>query len=154
MKILHSKALAGIGFVAILLGVYMLLPDTTEARLLRLVNALDWPVTVLILAFFFQRVLTYLFFSLDSFNFFGASGTLRPIEDVIEEQTARRIREREDREEKERLLNEYNDVPQEIVEYMNAQEETINELRSELADASRERYIQHLAEETKRREGE
>ncbi len=151
MKILQSRILAGIGFCALLLAAYLLLPDATEARLLRLVNALDWPVTVLILAFFFQRVLTYLFFSLDSFNFFGASGTLRPIEDVIEEQTARRIRERDEREGKERLLREYTEVPGEIVEYMNTQEETINELRSELAEASRERYIQHLAEEAKKR---
>ncbi len=143
----RQHILAVIGMIATVVGGYLLLPLSVQDQLLRLIDAIDWPLTVLILAFFFQRVLTYVFFSLDSYNFFGASGTLRPVEDVIEEQVALRLRQMKEREEKERLFAEYQEIPSEIVEYMNAQEETINELRGELAESARERYLKHLSDE-------
>ncbi len=148
----RQHILAVIGMIATVVGGYLLLPLGIQDQLLRLIDAIDWPLTVLVLAFFFQRVLTYLFFSLDSYNFFGASGTLRPVEDVIEEQVALRIRQAKEREEKERLFAEYQEIPPEIVEYMNLQEETINELRAELSESARERYLKHLSEEDRKRD--
>jgi CHASE3 domain sensor protein len=45
---------------------------------------------------FFRKIFTYLFFSMNEFNFFGAKGTLKPVEKMIAEE-AKRLREQEKR---------------------------------------------------------
>lgn len=71
---------------------------------------LVWPVTALIILFFFKKVITYLFFSIDGFNFFGAKGELKNVYDVIAEKVDQRFQvEKKDREskiEKEELLKQ------------------------------------------------
>lgn len=42
-----------------------------------------WPVVVLIVALFFKKVFTYLFFSMEEFNFFGARGQLIDVKTMI-----------------------------------------------------------------------
>lgn len=49
----------------------------------KITEVLIWPITVLILLYFFKRVVTYLFFSLDEFNFFGTKGELKNVRDLI-----------------------------------------------------------------------
>ncbi len=51
----------------------------------KLVDVVVWPMTVLIGLFFFRKVVTYLFFSMNEFNFFGAKGRLRNVDDLIRE---------------------------------------------------------------------
>ncbi|OGG57657.1 hypothetical protein A2765_05970 [Candidatus Kaiserbacteria bacterium RIFCSPHIGHO2_01_FULL_56_24] len=55
------------------------------AGLLEILNVIIWPLIVLIALLFFRRVLTFLFFSLDEFNFFGAKGKLKNVKDMIRE---------------------------------------------------------------------
>jgi hypothetical protein len=131
-----NRVFAGIGFVALLVISYLSLSLEVQEELLKLIAAIDWPVTVLVLAFFFQRIFTYTFFSLDSYNFFGLSGALRPIEDVIEDQVDRRLREEKEKERKEELLGRYDEIPNEIVDYLNMQEEELSELRGRLSELS------------------
>ena len=55
-----------------------------------------WPVVVLLVLLFFKKVFTYLFFSMEEFNFFGVKGRLKNITEVIEEKVEERIKEIED----------------------------------------------------------
>jgi hypothetical protein len=128
------------------------MPADPQDRLLKLIAAISWPLTILILSFFFRRVLTYAFFSLDSYNFFGAHGVLRPVEDVIEDQVARRLREEKEKEKKEELLEKYQEIPDEIVDYMNFQQEEINDLRTRVSELNSNALIERAVnEETTRR---
>lgn len=52
---------------------------------IELLRIIVWPATVLVAVFFFRKVLTYLFFSMDEFNFFGAKGTLKNVRDLVNE---------------------------------------------------------------------
>lgn len=58
-----------------------------------LVKIIIWPSTILISLFFFRKVVTYLFFSMDEFNFFGARGSLKNINSLIEEKVDEKINE-------------------------------------------------------------
>ena len=60
---------------------------------LKLVNIIIWPMTFLITGFFFRKVFTYLFLSMDQFNFFGIKGELKNAEDIINEKVNERILE-------------------------------------------------------------
>lgn len=66
---------------------------------LKLVEIVVWPFTILTTLFFFKKVVTYLFFSMDEFNFFGLKGNLKNINEVIVEEVNKRIfeKEREDK---------------------------------------------------------
>jgi len=61
-----------------------------------LLKILVWPLTVLGALFLFRKVFAYTFLSLDGFNFFGARGTLRPPQQVIEERAQQIVKEKED----------------------------------------------------------
>ncbi len=97
-------------FLLIILKVLWILivmaPDYQFSRVKELTNIIMWPVVVLFGALFFNRVFTYLFFSVRKFNFFGMEGELRGIEDVINEQVENRLREKKDEEKKEKLFKE------------------------------------------------
>jgi hypothetical protein len=59
---------------------------------------LIWPYTILIILFFFKKVVTYLFFSMDEFNFFGAKGNLKNVNEVILEEVEKKFLEKENEE--------------------------------------------------------
>lgn len=60
----------------------------------RFLEIVIWPLTIILGAFFFRKVLTYLFFSMEEFNFFGAKGDLKNVKEVINEK-AKEIFQRE-----------------------------------------------------------
>jgi len=58
-----------------------------------IIEILIWPTVVFFAILFFRRVFTYLFFSMEEFNFFGTKGKLKDIREVIEERVDLRIKE-------------------------------------------------------------
>lgn len=84
---------------------------------LEFLKILVWPYTVLVILFFFKKVVTYLFFSMDEFNFFGAKGNLKNVNEVILEEVNKRFLDREN--EKKRK----NDMEKLSVEIKNKEEE-------------------------------
>ena len=72
-----------------LLFVDILGKDT--ATYISLLKITVWPVTTLIILFFFRKVVTYLFFSMTEYNFFGNKGVLKDITEVIEERVEERL---------------------------------------------------------------
>lgn len=72
---------------------------------LKLIDTLVWPFTVLTALFFFKKVVTYLFFSMDEFNFFGLKGHLKNVDEVILEEVNRRF-DKIKEEEKQRIYVE------------------------------------------------
>lgn len=61
---------------------------------IKIIDVLIWPTVTFIAIVFFRKVFTYLFFSMDSFNFFGMRGHLRNVQEVIVEK-ANEMRDRE-----------------------------------------------------------
>jgi len=59
--------------------------DISFSDYLEFLKILVWPMSALIILFFFKKVITYLFFSIDGFNFFGAKGELKNAYDLITE---------------------------------------------------------------------
>ncbi|MFA6554121.1 MAG: hypothetical protein WCS89_01285 [Candidatus Paceibacterota bacterium] len=55
----------------------------TYDHLISLINATIWPAITLCALIFFRKVFTYLFFSIEEFNFFGARGRLNDIQEMI-----------------------------------------------------------------------
>ncbi|MCR4327936.1 MAG: hypothetical protein NUV53_00255 [Patescibacteria group bacterium] len=58
---------------------------------LNFIKILVWPISALIILFFFKKVITYLFFSIDGFNFFGAKGEIKNVYDLITEKVNERF---------------------------------------------------------------
>jgi hypothetical protein len=52
-----------------------------------------WPFTIILCINIFKKIFTYLFFSLDKFNFFGIQGQLRDIKDVIRDEVDAQAKE-------------------------------------------------------------
>lgn len=50
-----------------------------------LLRILIWPAIILLALLFFRKVFTYMFFSMESFNFFGAKGQLKNVQVIIRE---------------------------------------------------------------------
>lgn len=68
----------------------------TFNQFLQLLSIVAWPGVVLVAAFFFRKVFTYMFFSMDQFNFFGARGRLKRVEEMLEEEAARLVQREKD----------------------------------------------------------
>jgi len=81
-----------------------MISDSQFQRIKELLVIIMWPLIIFFGALFFNKVFTYLFFSVRKFNFFGMEGKLRNIEDVINEQVENRLQEKKDKEEKEKLF--------------------------------------------------
>jgi hypothetical protein len=62
---------------------------------LRFVDILSWPITILTALFFFKKVFTYLFFSINEFSFFDLKGHLRNVNEVILDEVNKRFIEKE-----------------------------------------------------------
>lgn len=56
---------------------------------LEIMRIFIWPISILTALYFFRRVFTYMFLSLEEFNFFGTKGRLKPVEEVIAEKAQR-----------------------------------------------------------------
>lgn len=67
-------------------------------QLIQLLQTLIWPIIVLLGLLFFKKVFTYLFLSMEEFNFFGNRGKLKDIRDIIEEKVEKRIKEEKEQE--------------------------------------------------------
>ena len=83
--------------LTVFVAVYFLGVDFYEY--LDLLKILIWPVTLLLGLFFFRKVVTYMFFSMSEFNFFGTKGELKSVTEVIEENVEKRIKEKKGEEE-------------------------------------------------------
>ena len=78
--------------------------NISQGETIELLRVFIWPVTTLIILFFFRKIFTYLFFSMDEFNFFGIKGSLRNVQDVINEKASElRNREKEESQRKEKV---------------------------------------------------
>lgn len=71
-------------------------PFISFNQFLQLLEIIAWPGVVLVAAFFFRKVFTYMFFSMDQFSFFGAHGRLKRAEEMIEEEAARLVQREKD----------------------------------------------------------
>ena len=83
-------------FLLLVAGTIFLL-KADFGKYIELTRVLIWPVTILLALFFFRKVFTYLFFSMDEFNFFGAKGELDDITEVISTQVEKRLREQDEK---------------------------------------------------------
>lgn len=80
--------------LSIALIIYVLRGDFD--KYIRLLSITIWPITILLALFFFRKVVTYLFFTMDEFNFFGAKGELKDITEVIDRRVEKRIKDEKD----------------------------------------------------------
>jgi len=65
--------------------------EISFSNYLEFLKILVWPMSALIILFFFKKVITYLFFSIDGFNFFGAKGELKNVYDLITEKVNEKL---------------------------------------------------------------
>lgn len=97
------------GFLIILFFVKILfLKDINFNEFIELLKVLIWPFTVLVILFFFKRVFTYLFFSMDEFNFFGAKGSLKNVNEIILEEVKKKFLEEREEEEQKKTMKKLN----------------------------------------------
>jgi hypothetical protein len=75
------------------LGVLVYCLGENFDKYITFVSVTIWPVTILLALAFFRKVFTYLFFSMNAYNFFGAKGELKDVTQVIEESVEKRIKE-------------------------------------------------------------
>lgn len=73
--------------------------DFQYNEMIGLIKVLIWPAIVLSALVFFRKVFTYLFFSMEEFNFFGNRGVLKNIQEVIDERVQRKFKEKKKEEE-------------------------------------------------------
>ena len=101
---------------------------------LKFLEILIWPVTILIILYFFKRVVTYLFFSMNEFNFFGAKGNLRDINEVIREEVDKKfVEEKNEKERNEamsKLSNEINTTKGTAEQNLNLAKEVLKEWKN------------------------
>lgn len=96
-NLLQTFLLLAIVLIAVALP-KILWPEIGFKEFLEFIEILAWPVIALIVAFFFRKVFTYMFFSMNEFNFFGAKGRLRDVNNVIMEEVDKKIQEEKDQE--------------------------------------------------------
>lgn len=97
------------GFLIILFFVKLFfLKNINFNEFTELLKVLIWPFTVLLILFFFKRVVTYLFFSMDEFNFFGAKGNLKNVNEVILEEVEKKFLEKKEKEGQKKTMDKLN----------------------------------------------
>lgn len=89
----------------VFLGSLLLFCYFFKSDLIELVKVLVWPFTVLTILYFFRKVVAYLFFSMNEFNFFGINGSLKNVNDMIKEQVERKIGEKESEDKRNEEIN-------------------------------------------------
>ncbi len=75
---------------------------------LEFLKILIWPCTVIVILFFFQKVFTYMFFSMDEFNFFGAKGNLKNVNEIILEEVEKKLLEEKEEGEQKKKMKKLN----------------------------------------------
>ena len=123
-SVFYALAPLSVFLVGLVGGAYFLQLDY-----LKLLEILIWPITLLIALFFFKKVFTYLFFSMDSFSFFGAKGHLKNVKDVIDEEVLRLFeREKQEKERKSEISVLREDLDKKSVEVDGKSKESNNNL--------------------------
>jgi hypothetical protein len=89
-KLITFLIIALIGYFAI-----FSLNEDQYQRIKEIINIIVWPIIIFISILYFNKIFTYLFFSMNKFNFFGIEGELKDIEKVIDEQANKKIEEKE-----------------------------------------------------------
>lgn len=77
----------------------LLVHGFTYDHVIGLINVLVWPTVTFCALIFFRKVFTYLFLSMDEFNFFGNRGQLQDVRQIITKK-ANELREYEKNQEK------------------------------------------------------
>jgi len=105
---------------------------------LEFLKILVWPISTLIILFFFKKVIAYLFFSIDGFNFFGAKGQIKNVYDLITEKVNERFenekREKERESEVVRLQKETETSTGRADENLDTAKEILSEWKKTIAD--------------------
>ena len=86
-------------FILVILGgtifIFFYQNHMTYENFTGIIKILIWPTIVFFAILFFRKVFTYLFFSMEEYNFFGVKGKLKDIREVIEERVQIRFNEKE-----------------------------------------------------------
>lgn len=103
MKANFDKFIASIPYWILIIFVGSLLiflyeHGITYEHFTGVVGIIIWPTVVLIAILFFKKVFTYLFLSMEEYNFFGNKGRLKDVREVIDKMVERRIGEERERE--------------------------------------------------------
>ncbi|MFH0740077.1 MAG: hypothetical protein V1819_03060 [bacterium] len=104
---LYGQIIIGIfiiifGFIEIFYGLKIL----SFANVLDILKIIMWPITVIFISLFFRKVLSYFFFSLEEFNFFGNRGKLNNPKEMIEEKVEKILKEMAEKEITEKRIND------------------------------------------------
>lgn len=71
-----------------------------------ILSVIVWPAVVVMALIFFRKVVTFLFFSIEEFNFFGAKGRLKNVQELIAEKASQEVERREREHMAKRRINE------------------------------------------------
>lgn len=172
----HIISIILIGFIFIVIIIYRI----DYGQILDLIKVLIWPAVIFSATIFFKKVFTYLFFSMEEFNFFGAKGNLKSITEVIDEKVEIRLQEKAEKEMTDSMVSQFEEeikkanlsvgdskkeakdnlnlageILKDYKELINENEKTIKELK-ELKKEKRERermnlLIQKKTEEIRKR---
>lgn len=130
IKDIISQALKLVFWIVFLVFLYIIFLKTNFLyffnnfnNVLRLLESIAWPIVVLIAFFFFRKIFTYLFLSIEEFNLFGTRGKLKNVYELIQERAQALFEEEQER--------------KEIEEEQKRYEEELSELRS-----SRDRTVE------------
>jgi len=97
-------------FILLILGVLFLTiilkNELNYEQYVALLDILVWPIIIFATFLFFRKVLFYLFFSIEEFNFFGAKGRLRSVTEVIDQKVQDTLRNEQDAQKRNEELKE------------------------------------------------
>lgn len=110
MKKFIDKILSLSPYVVLLVLIGVLLDfvhrqDLNFDQINKLIGTIIWPTVVFFAFLFFRRVITYLFFSMEEFGFFGTRGELKDVREVINERVEQKFVEDKAKEEQDKKLS-------------------------------------------------
>ena len=71
--------------ITLIWATFLLVRSSHFEQFKELLSIIIWPAVVLVILIYFRRVITYLFFSMEEFNFFGVKGELKNVHEMIRE---------------------------------------------------------------------
>ncbi|TSC60353.1 MAG: hypothetical protein LiPW15_231 [Parcubacteria group bacterium LiPW_15] len=121
MKIFFEKIVSALPYLVLLviIGVLFIVVyqnGLTYDQFIKLAQVIAWPTVAVSALLFFKKVITYLFLSMEEFNFFGAKGELKNVQEVIEEKVQLRLREQKNEEEQKEKIAKINSQLEKAVE--------------------------------------
>jgi len=87
---------------------------------IEIINIIIWPLTLFVVLIFFRKIFTYMFFSLDEFNFFGLKGSLNNVYETVEKKAEEKYQKRI---EEEKRQSDYDDMKRNIENIKKSKEE-------------------------------